>query len=112
MNVRNPKDEFTAYSFPSKTIEYMSSGTPLLTSHLPGIPQEYFDFCYSISGNDVTDIKSALETIMGYSDEVRRDMGQRAREDVYKRQGWKLTDIGVQNHIWIRTLSLRMLTLG
>ncbi len=84
VNVRNPKDEFTAYSFPSKTIEYMSSGTPLLTSHLPGIPQEYFDFCYSISGNDVTDIKSALETIMGYSDEVRRDMGQRARDFIYE----------------------------
>ena len=39
VNVRNPKDEFTAYSFPSKTIEYMASGTPLLTSRLPGIPQ-------------------------------------------------------------------------
>ena len=60
VNVRNPKDEFTAYSFPSKTIEYMSSDTPLLTSRLPGIPQEYFDYCYSISGNDVAEIQSAL----------------------------------------------------
>ena len=84
VNVRNPRDEFTAYSFPSKTIEYMSSGTPLLTSRLPGIPQEYFDCCYSISGNDVAEIKSALETIMGYSDEVRRDMGQRARAYIHE----------------------------
>ena len=83
VNVRNPKDDFTAYSFPSKTIEYMSSGTPLLTSRLPGIPQAYFDYCYSIPGNDVAEIKSALETIMGYSDEVRRDMGQRARAYIY-----------------------------
>ncbi len=79
VNVRNPKDDFTAYSFPSKTIEYMSSGTPLLTSRLPGIPQAYFDYCYSIPGNDVAEIKSALETIMGYSAEVRREMGRRAR---------------------------------
>lgn len=84
MNVRNPKDDFTAYSFPSKTIEYMSSGTPLLTSRLPGIPQAYFDCCYTISGNDVAEIKSALETIMGYSDEVRRDMGKRARAYIYE----------------------------
>ena len=56
----------------------------MLTSHLPGIPQEYFDFCYSISGNDVAEIKSALETIMGYSDEVRRDMGQHARAYIYE----------------------------
>ena len=79
VNVRNPKDEFTAYSFPSKTIEYMASGTPLLTSRLPGIPQEYFEYCYSISGNDVAEIKSALESIMGNSQEVRREMGRRAR---------------------------------
>ena len=57
----------------------MASGTPLLTSRLPGIPQEYFEYCYSISGNDVAEIKSALETIMGNSEEVRREMGRRAR---------------------------------
>ena len=79
VNVRNPRDDYTAYSFPSKTIEYMASGTPLLTSRLPGIPSAYFDYCYGISGNDVAEIKSALETIMGYSDEARRELGQRAR---------------------------------
>lgn len=84
VNVRNPKDDFTAYSFPSKTIEYMASGTPLLTTRLPGIPKAYFDYCYSISGNDVSEIKSALETIMGYSDEARLDMGRRARTYIYE----------------------------
>lgn len=80
VNVRNPKDDFTAYSFPSKTIEYMSSGTPLLTTRLPGIPQAYFNYCYSIPGNDVSEIRTALETIMGYSDEDRQNMGRRARD--------------------------------
>ena len=79
VNVRNPRDDYTAYSFPSKTIEYMSSGTPLLTSRLPGIPPEYFDYCYSIAGNDVSEIKTALERIMGEPDETRREMGQRAK---------------------------------
>ena len=77
-------DDYTAYSFPSKTIEYMSSGTPLLTSRLPGIPSEYFDYCYSISGNDVSEIRSALERIMGDSDETRREMGQRARSFIHE----------------------------
>lgn len=79
VNVRNPRDDYTAYSFPSKTIEYMSSGTPLLTSRLPGIPPEYFDYCYSIAGNDVSEIKTALERIMGDSYEARCEMGRRAR---------------------------------
>jgi glycosyltransferase involved in cell wall biosynthesis len=48
INIRNPDDDFTKYSFPSKTIEYMASGTPLLTSRLKGIPEEYFDYIYSL----------------------------------------------------------------
>lgn len=32
------------YSFPSKLLEYMQSGTPTLTTRLKGIPNEYDDF--------------------------------------------------------------------
>ena len=40
VNPRQPVGDFTKYSFPSKTIEYMASGTPLLMYKLPGIPEE------------------------------------------------------------------------
>ena len=46
VNPRPTNNEFTKYSFPSKTIEYMASGTPLLTTRLPGIPSEYFDHVF------------------------------------------------------------------
>ena len=39
VNMRNPHAEYTKYSFPSKTFEYMASGTPFLTTDLPGIPK-------------------------------------------------------------------------
>jgi glycosyltransferase involved in cell wall biosynthesis len=47
----NPRDNdsvYTKYSFPSKIIEYMSSGVPVLMYKLDGIPEEYYDFCYLI----------------------------------------------------------------
>ncbi|MNJ19140.1 Glycosyl transferases group 1 [compost metagenome] len=47
----NPRDNdsvYTKYSFPSKIIEYMSSGVPVLMYTLDGIPEEYYDFCYLV----------------------------------------------------------------
>lgn len=41
INPRRPDCAFTRYSFPSKTLEYMLSGTPVLCYRLEGIPQEY-----------------------------------------------------------------------
>ncbi len=48
INPRSSDGEYTKYSFPSKTIEYMSSGTPVLMYRLPGVPEEYFDYCFII----------------------------------------------------------------
>lgn len=41
VNPRRPQGEFTKYSFPSKTMEYLASGRPVIMHDLPGIPPEY-----------------------------------------------------------------------
>ncbi len=41
VNPRMPKEDFTKYSFPSKTIEYMMAARPVLMFRLPGVPEEY-----------------------------------------------------------------------
>lgn len=41
INPRSPIGEYTKYSFPSKTMEYMASGTPTMMYKLPGMPSEY-----------------------------------------------------------------------
>ena len=49
INPRYPDgNEFTKYSFPSKTIEYMLSGKAIIGYELPGIPIEYFDYIYTL----------------------------------------------------------------
>ena len=40
---RLPDDFTTRYTFPSKVLEYITSGTPVLSNKLPGIPVEYDD---------------------------------------------------------------------
>lgn len=64
VNPRPSNEEFTKYSFPSKNIEYMSSGTPLLTTKLPGMPPEYYPYVYLIEN----------ETIEGYTAAITRTL--------------------------------------
>lgn len=47
VNPRRPNGGITKYSFPSKTMEYMSSLTPMMGYHLEGIPEEYYPFMYT-----------------------------------------------------------------
>lgn len=45
INPRPSSYEYTQYSFPSKIMEYMLSGTPVLTTKLPGIPMNMINIC-------------------------------------------------------------------
>lgn len=57
---RDPAEAFTRYSFPSKLLEYMAAGIPVLTTRLPGIPEEYFDYLNVVEGYSVEAIAKAL----------------------------------------------------
>ena len=48
INPRHKADAFTRYSFPSKTMEYMASGTPTLMSELDCLPEDYKQHLYSL----------------------------------------------------------------
>lgn len=82
VNPRSTKESFTKYSFPSKTIEYMASGTPLLTTRLEGIPEDYFNYVFSIEDNDVSQLKEALQDILHLSDEQLATKGKNAQQFV------------------------------
>ncbi len=44
VNPRSSEGEYTKYSFPSKTMEYMDAGRPVVMYPLPGIPAEYAEY--------------------------------------------------------------------
>lgn len=88
INPRPSNEEFTIYSFPSKTLEYMSSGTPMLTTKLPGIPEEYFNYLFTFDDESVEGMKKKLIEILGYDDEKLNSFGQSAREFVIKNKNY------------------------
>ncbi len=82
VNPRPTNEEFCKYSFPSKTIEYMASGTPVMMTKLPGVPQEYFDYVYPIEQEDSEGVCRSLKSFFSESNEDRRMKGLSARKFV------------------------------
>ena len=52
--------EFTKYSFPSKNMEYLASGTAVLTTRLPGMPAEYYEHVLTIDRDGPEAVADAL----------------------------------------------------
>ena len=69
VNPRPSNYEFTKFSFPSKLMEYMISGTPVLTTKLPGIPVDYYDKMYFIESETVEGVTESLLNCLSKSQE-------------------------------------------
>lgn len=80
VNPRNCKGEFTRYSFPSKTIEYLSSGIPVVMYKLEGIPKEYDEYIYYVQGNNSIALRDKLLEVLELSDDAREKIGKKAQE--------------------------------
>ena len=83
VNPRTPEGEFTKFSFPSKTMEYLASGIPTLIYKLPGIPSEYYNYCFSITDLSVSALTDNLGYILSLSRDELDDIGKRAKQFIY-----------------------------
>lgn len=84
VNPRPSEPIYTRYSFPSKNMEYMVSGTPVLTTNLPGMPEEYKDYVYIIKDETVDGVASALKEVLKENTYERAERGRVARDYVIK----------------------------
>ena len=79
INPRKPEGEYTKYSFPSKTMEYMASGTPTLMYKLPGMPEEYINYVGIIPNGTDEDLKSFIEEYLNKDEVTLHKFGLEAR---------------------------------
>ena len=79
VNPRPTHEEFVKYSFPSKTMEYMASGTPVLTTVLPGMPREYHPYVYLMWEETPEGAAKMLTQVLSQSDEDLFRKGMEAR---------------------------------
>lgn len=76
INPRPTHEEFTKYSFPSKNMEYMVSGTPVLTTKLPGMPTEYYPYVFLFDEETVEGYKKKLEEVLSLPYEKMKTKGE------------------------------------
>lgn len=64
INPRWPSIRDTPYSFPSKTMEYLTSGTPMIGYKLIGIPSDYYDYYYTIESEGINLLAHKIEEVL------------------------------------------------
>jgi glycosyltransferase involved in cell wall biosynthesis len=79
VNPRSEEGEFTKFSFPSKVVEYMASGTPTLIYRLSGISDEYYAFVETIPEGGTPAMTAFMERMAALEPEARRVLGLRAQ---------------------------------
>lgn len=84
VNPRPTHEEYTKYSFPSKNMEYMASGTPILTTRLPGMPPEYYPYIYSFEEETTESYAYIIKQVMNLSAEELHAKGAEAKAWVLK----------------------------
>lgn len=74
------EDDYSNYSFSSKILEYMASGTPLLTTKVGGMAEEYLKYVYLIEDESIDGISNALTTVMANTSQALYLFGKKAAQ--------------------------------
>lgn len=82
VNPRTNDGEYTKYSFPSKTMEYMLSGKPVIMYKLYGIPNEYDQYLYYVEGTETKDLAECIINVCEKPSTELSNFGKKSRHFV------------------------------
>lgn len=80
VNPRHSNEEFTKFSFPSKTMEYLASGTPTLMCKLPAIPPEYDEHLFYFDDESIDGFSKCIVKVCSMDQEYLNLHGSKSRE--------------------------------
>jgi len=78
VNPISSSQKFTKYFFPSKTMDYLASGTPTLMTRIQGVPNEYYDYVYVAENDDVVGLKNSIINVCSKDEEELKNFGKKA----------------------------------
>ncbi|HYR11080.1 MAG TPA: glycosyltransferase [Longimicrobium sp.] len=88
VNPRPSAHRANRYSFPSKLLEYLVSGTPVVSTAPPGIPDEYHPHLELAHDETPEGLAAAIRRAAARTDAERTARGVRAREFVLRDKTW------------------------
>lgn len=90
VNPRPTNEDFVRYSFPSKIMECMASGTPLLTTRIPSMPSEYYKHVYLFDIETEIGFAKTLEKVLNLNQEELYQKGQSAKNFILLEKGQEI----------------------
>lgn len=88
LNLRLTKAFDTRYFFPSKLMESLASGTPVLSTSTGVVESEYGHVLYLLHDETPAALAARLEEIRRIGVEERRALGERARAFMFSEKTW------------------------
>jgi hypothetical protein len=86
INPRLSSHEFTKYSFPSKTIEFLGSGTPTILYKSYGVPDEYYDYCIVPEFETTSSLKDTIIEYCKLPESTLNLIGHKAKSFIEKKK--------------------------
>lgn len=71
VNPRQNNSDYTKYSFPSKIIDYLSTGNSVVAYKLDGMPEEYKNFIYFVPDNTIETLAATIKKVIYSTNESR-----------------------------------------
>lgn len=90
INPRTSEGDFTKYSFPSKTMEYLASGTPTIMYYLPAVPDEYYQYIYVPKDESIECLKQTIIEVCSKPREELNLFGEKASQFILSRKNPKI----------------------
>lgn len=80
INPRLPSENFAKYSFPSKTMEYLASGTPLLMYRLASLPTTYEEHLFLPIDETVQSLAQLMSELLEMDPQILKAKGEKAKQ--------------------------------
>ncbi len=89
VNPRQNNEEFTKYSFPSKTMEYLATGVPVVAYKLDGIPDEYDEYINYVKDNSIEAFRDKLIEVCIDKEGLAAEKADSAKKFVLENKNYK-----------------------
>lgn len=99
INPRPISAPMSLYTFPSKIIEYMLSGTPVITSKLNGLTNEYLENVFVMNDNSIKEITECIEQVTKLENDQLINKAINARAFIVNNKEWSIQSRKIYNFI-------------
>ncbi|WP_201546554.1 glycosyltransferase [Psychrobacter immobilis] len=86
INLRDPNSIACSYSFPSKLIQFMGSGVPVISNSFPGLSNSYKKYLINVRGFSGEELNEVLSNLPSRDESIK--LGSSSKEFILKNNNW------------------------